>query len=54
MAIRELVIGTRGSALAVWQAEWVQSCLRELQPGLVVSLKRIKTTGDRILDSPLA
>ena len=28
--------------------------LRELQPGLVVSLKRIKTTGDRILDSPLA
>ena len=54
MAVRELIIGTRGSALAIWQAEWVQSRLRELQPGLVVSLKRIKTTGDRILDSPLA
>ena len=53
-AIRQLIIGTRGSALAIWQAEWVQSRLRELQPGLVVSLKRIKTTGDRILDSPLA
>jgi hydroxymethylbilane synthase len=52
--IRELVIGTRGSALAIWQAEWVQSRLRELEPGLLVSLKRIKTTGDRILDSPLA
>jgi hydroxymethylbilane synthase len=53
-AIRELVIGTRGSALAVWQAEWVQTHLRELEPGLSVSLKRIKTTGDRILDTPLA
>ena len=54
MAVRELIIGTRGSALAIWPAEWVQSRLRELQPGLIVSLKRIKTTGDRILDSPLA
>ena len=52
--IRELIIGTRGSALAIWQAEWVQTRLRELEPGLAVSLKRIKTTGDRILDSPLA
>ena len=38
----------------MWQAEWVQNRLRELQPGLLVSLKRVKTTGDRILDSPLA
>ena len=53
-AIRELVIGTRGSALAIWQAEWVQTHLRELEPGLSVSLKRIKTTGDRILETPLA
>jgi hydroxymethylbilane synthase len=53
-AIRELVIGTRGSSLAIWQAEWVQTHLRELEPGLSVSLKRIKTTGDRILETPLA
>ena len=53
-AVRELIIGTRGSALAVWQAEWVHTRLRELEPGLSVSVKRIKTTGDRILDSPLA
>jgi hydroxymethylbilane synthase len=53
-AIRELVIGTRGSALALWQAEWVQTHLRELEPGLSVSLKRIKTTGDRMLETPLA
>ena len=44
----------REDALAIWQAEWVQDRLRELQPGLLVSLKHIKTTGDRILDSPLA
>jgi hydroxymethylbilane synthase len=53
-AVRELVIGTRGSKLAVWQAEWVLTRLRELEPGLSVSLKRIKTTGDKILDAPLA
>ena len=53
-AIRELVIGTRGSKLALWQAEWVHARLRKLEPGLSVSLKRIKTTGDKILDTPLA
>ncbi len=53
-AVRELVIGTRGSKLALWQAEWVHARLRQLEPGLAVSLKRIKTTGDKILDTPLA
>ena len=53
-AVRELVIGTRGSQLALWQAEWVYARLRELEPALAVSLKRIKTTGDKILDTPLA
>jgi hydroxymethylbilane synthase len=53
-AVRGLVIGTRGSPLAVWQAEWLQAELRQLDPGLPVSLKRIKTTGDKILDSALA
>ncbi len=49
-----MVIGTRGSRLAIWQAEWVQSRLRELAPDLTVTLKRIKTSGDKILDVPLA
>ena len=53
-AVRELIIGTRGSALAVWQAEWAQTRLRELDPAVLVTLRRIKTTGDKILDSPLA
>jgi hydroxymethylbilane synthase len=49
-----LVIGTRGSSLAIWQAEWIQARLREIAPALTVTLKRIKTSGDKILDVPLA
>ena len=49
-----LVIGARGSRLAVWQAEWVQARLKELAPELTVTLQRIKTSGDKILDVPLA
>ena len=49
-----LVIGARGSRLAVWQAEWVHARLNELAPELTVTLQRIKTSGDKILDVPLA
>lgn len=49
-----VVIGSRGSTLALWQAEWVQARLKELAPELSVSLLRIKTSGDKILDVPLA
>ncbi len=47
-------IGTRGSRLARWQAEWVASRLLELHPGLRVELVEIKTQGDRDRNSPLA
>lgn len=49
-----LRIGTRGSALALWQARWVRGELQRLHPGLTIGLEIIKTTGDRILDSPLS
>ncbi|MBF0368603.1 MAG: hydroxymethylbilane synthase [Magnetococcales bacterium] len=49
-----LRIGTRGSALALWQANWVKSRLLELNPELTVELVIIKTKGDKILDVPLA
>jgi len=49
----ELVIGTRGSKLALWQSEYVRGKLEEVT-GLPVRLKVIKTTGDKILDVPLA
>lgn len=50
----KVVIGTRGSKLALWQAEWVKSELMRMNPGLTVELNKIKTTGDKILDVPLA
>jgi hydroxymethylbilane synthase len=54
MTLKSLIIGTRASPLALWQAEWVQARLRDRYPGSEVSLLKILTTGDRILDVPLA
>ena len=50
----QVVIGTRGSKLALWQADYIEKRLREEYPGLVVTQKRVTTKGDRILDVPLA
>lgn len=47
-----LVLGTRGSSLALRQAHLVRDRLEEL--GFAVELRVIKTTGDRILDVPLS
>jgi hydroxymethylbilane synthase len=49
----KLVIGTRGSALALWQANWIKDLLKEAS-GLPVEIRTIKTTGDKITDVPLA
>jgi hydroxymethylbilane synthase len=49
-----LKIATRKSPLALWQAEFVADTLRQLHPGLEVSLLPMSTKGDRVLDSPLA
>lgn len=49
-----VVIATRESALALWQARHVQSELRRLYPGLPVSILGMTTAGDRNLDSSLA
>lgn len=47
-------IGTRGSKLALAQSEWIKAKLEGKHAGIKVDLVRIKTTGDRILDAPLA
>ena len=47
-------IGTRGSKLAIVQCEWVRDRIREHNPSAEVELVRIKTKGDKILDSPLS
>ncbi|MCE5195117.1 MAG: hydroxymethylbilane synthase [Nitrospiraceae bacterium] len=54
MKQKKIVIGTRGSKLALWQAEWIKSELLKLYPELKIELNKIKTTGDKILDVPLA
>ncbi|HXY55640.1 MAG TPA: hydroxymethylbilane synthase [Nitrospirota bacterium] len=54
MKRQKIKIGTRGSALALWQAEWVKSELEKRYQGMTVTLTKIKTTGDKILDVPLA
>lgn len=52
--IKKIRIATRGSKLALWQAEYIAKCLKTRYPGLKVELIKIKTTGDKILDVPLA
>ncbi len=49
-----VTIGTRGSKLALWQADFVKQRLEMLHPGTRVALEIIKTKGDKILDVPLA
>jgi hydroxymethylbilane synthase len=49
-----VVLGTRGSKLAVQQSEWVQAQLHALAPHVTVTLRRIQTSGDKILDVQLA
>lgn len=49
-----IVIGTRGSQLALWQANWVRGALSERFPDLRVELLVVKTKGDKILDVALA
>ncbi|MCS7079567.1 MAG: hydroxymethylbilane synthase [Chloracidobacterium sp.] len=50
----DLIIGSRGSALALWQAEWVKAQLEQAVPTRRVAIQIIKTTGDAILDAPLS
>jgi len=50
----ELNIGTRGSQLALFQANWVKDQLAQVHPDLHVTLIKIKTTGDKIQNAPLA
>ncbi|WP_080803581.1 hydroxymethylbilane synthase [Arabiibacter massiliensis] len=52
--MRSLIIGTRGSKLALWQAEHVAAGLRAAWPGLEVAVEVIKTKGDKILDVALS
>ncbi len=54
MTARRFVIATRGSQLALWQANYVKERLEAVRPGCEVELAIIKTSGDAIQDIPLA
>ncbi len=49
-----LIIGSRGSKLALWQAQWVKAKLNEFWPQTEVSIETVKTTGDVMSQAPLA
>lgn len=51
---RRLVIATRESALAMWQAKHIRARLLELYPSCEVELLGLTTQGDRVLDQALA
>jgi hydroxymethylbilane synthase len=51
---RAVRVGTRGSQLALWQADHVSAALVQAVPGLQLEREIIKTQGDKILDVPLA
>ena len=53
-APKKIVIASRESALAMWQAKHIQSRLQALYPESTVEILGMTTTGDQILDSPLA
>lgn len=53
-AKRKFILGSRGSRLALWQANHVKKLLEEEYQDLSVQVKIIKTTGDKITSKPLA
>ena len=52
--MQKIKIGTRASRLALWQAQFVAVELKKFFPALEVELVKVHTTGDKILDAPLA
>lgn len=52
--MEKLVIATRESALALWQAYHIKARIEELYPNLTVELNKMTSNGDKILDKPLA
>jgi hydroxymethylbilane synthase len=49
----KLIIGSRGSKLALWQANWVKTELEKAHAGLSVEIEIIKTTGDKLTEASL-
>lgn len=50
----KLVIGSRGSELALWQSNWAKNEMQKLYPEIDIEIRTIKTQGDKILDVSLS
>ncbi|TVM00155.1 MAG: hydroxymethylbilane synthase [Candidatus Brocadia sp. WS118] len=51
---KQIVVGSRGSKLALIQTNWVISELKRLNPGIEFHIEKISTKGDKITDAPLS
>ncbi len=49
-----LIIGSRGSKLALWQTSHIKAALEQLHPELAIEIEIIKTTGDKLTEASLA
>jgi hydroxymethylbilane synthase len=54
MAKQKIIIGSRGSELALWQSNFVKTELEKRNKNISVEIKIIKTKGDKILDVALS
>ena len=52
MESRNVTFGSRGSPLALWQANWIKDLLQAHHSDLDVDIKIIKTSGDKIQNIP--
>lgn len=52
--MKSIVIGSRGSRLAMWQARHVEAEIRKRRADVAVSIEVIKTTGDKLAETALA
>ena len=52
--MKKLIIATRASDLALWQAYHIQARIRDAYPDIEVELNKITSNGDKVLDKPLA
>jgi hydroxymethylbilane synthase len=51
---KKFIIGSRGSELALWQADFIKNELQKYNENISVEIKIIKTTGDKIIDVALS
>ncbi|MDO8672132.1 MAG: hydroxymethylbilane synthase [Dehalococcoidia bacterium] len=54
MILTKVVVGSRESALAMWQTNWVIGELQRKSPGIQFEIVGIKTEGDKVTEVPLA